>query len=35
MHARLAQVRHGTERLGVPEAKPQSAAATPTIDNPR
>jgi len=37
MHARLAQVRHGAERLGAPDAAPQSAAATPgpTFDNPR
>jgi len=35
MHARLAQVQHGAERLGAPETKPQAAAATPTLDNPR
>lgn len=35
MHARLAQIQHGTERRGVPETGRQSAAVTPSIDNPR
>lgn len=35
MHARLSQIQHGTEQRGGVEQKPQSAAVTPTIDNPR
>jgi hypothetical protein len=35
MHARLTQVRHGADQRGTAQSSPQSAAVTPTIDNPR
>lgn len=35
MHARLAQAQHGADRRGSTDPKPQSAAITPNIDNPR
>ena len=35
MHARLIQAVHGTDRKGSIDPKPQSAAVTPNIDNPR
>jgi len=35
MHARLAQIQHGSEKRGSVAPKPQSAAVTPDVDNPR
>jgi hypothetical protein len=35
MHARLAQAQHGADRKGSLDPRPQSAAITPNIDNPR
>ena len=35
MHARLAQIQHGTDKRGSVDPKPQSAAVVPDIDNPR